>query len=77
MKRKTKRRAVVVVAPNCFGKDAGVIIPFEPDRKLILGLQPWPCPGCGVEHQPPLTTYISPRDGIERCEACSDGGGEP
>jgi hypothetical protein len=40
--------------------------------ELDDALRPWMCPQCHHVYQPPVTTYISPIDGRERCAACAD-----
>jgi hypothetical protein len=39
--------------------------------ELDEALQPWTCPQCRQVYQPPLTIYISPIDGLERCPSCA------
>jgi hypothetical protein len=41
--------------------------------ELDDALKPWTCPQCRKTYQPPVTTYISPIDGREQCEACAGG----
>jgi hypothetical protein len=41
--------------------------------ELDATLQPWTCPQCRKRYHPPVTTYISPLDGRERCATCADG----
>jgi hypothetical protein len=43
--------------------------------ELDEALQPWTCPQCRRVYQPPLTTYISPTDSLERCASCAEGEG--
>ena len=38
---------------------------------LDNALKPWKCPECKRTYKPPLTTYINPIDGRERCEKCA------
>jgi hypothetical protein len=45
--------------------------------ELDEALQPWTCPQCRKVYQPPLTTYISPIDGRERCASCADQAATP
>jgi hypothetical protein len=40
--------------------------------ELDNALQPWTCPQCKRVYQPPVTTYISPVDGRERCASCAN-----
>jgi hypothetical protein len=72
---KRLKRHVVVIGLNKVGKDTGIILNL--DEQLVEALRPWTCPQCGGAYEPPLTTYISPRDGIELCGSCADEGGAP
>ena len=39
--------------------------------ELDSAMKPWTCPECRKTYHPPRTTYISPRDGRERCPSCA------
>jgi hypothetical protein len=69
------KRHVVVIGPNKVGKDTGIILNL--DELLDDALHLWTCPQCRRVYERPLTTYISPRDGIERCASCADEGDAP
>ena len=40
-------------------------------KEIESAMRPWKCPDCKKAFDPPLMTYISPRDGHERCESCA------
>ena len=69
------KRHVVVFVPNKVGKDSGFDLSLG--ELLDDALRPWACPQCGRVYEPPLTTYICPRDSIERCVSCADQGDAP
>jgi hypothetical protein len=51
--------------------DPGREVLLDLDDELDEALQPWTCPQCQRVFGPRRTTYISPIDGIERCEDCA------
>lgn len=46
-------------------------IPIDLTDLLDEAPQPWMCPECKRVFEGPYTTFISPIDGIERCESCA------
>jgi hypothetical protein len=44
---------------------------FDLTGEMEDALKSWTCPECRKTYSPPLTIYISPIDGRERCGDCS------
>ena len=47
-----------------------ILLDLVPDWDEIQ--KPWLCPDCQKSFSPPLLTFISPLDRLERCPNCSD-----
>jgi len=47
-------------------------IEIDLSDELDQALEPWTCPECRRVYLPPLTIYVSPVDGKERCADCAN-----